>query len=290
MPTLIRAHDNRNRPIVDGCTGGAPTPRIHFNLLRLAPGQRHDFRLASFETVSVALSGHCDIDVNDMRFAAVGGRRSVWDGKADSVYAPPGSAVCLVGGIDGAEVAVAGGACDAAAGPRPVPFRIGPDDVDVVEVGSAETHSRRRIFHILGANGNGRTAGTLLVSELYADAGCWSGYPPHKHDTDQEGETAHEELYHFRFDPESGFAGQFAYLDGQPPEAHLLRHGDTFAFARGYHPTVTSPGHREYIFTILVGATQRALVQNFEPRHRHLMGAIPGIARMREKFLAGETR
>ena len=53
----------------------------------------------------------------------------------------------------------------------------------MVDVGSSETHSQRRIFHILGQNGQGR-AGRLLVSELYADDGCWNGYPPHKHDTD----------------------------------------------------------------------------------------------------------
>ena len=54
----------------------------------------------------------------------------------------------------------------------------------MVEVGSADTHSRRRIFHILGQNAAGR-AGRLLVSELYGDAGCWSGYPPHKHDMER---------------------------------------------------------------------------------------------------------
>jgi len=40
------------------------------------------------------------------------------------------------------------------------------------------------------------------VSELYCDHGCWSGYPPHKHDEDHgKTETAHEELYHYRFRP-----------------------------------------------------------------------------------------
>src|SRR5204863_7223935 len=47
---------------------------------------------------------------------------------------------------NGTEVAVAGGLCE-----QPfVPFRIPPEDVEMVEVGSADTHSRRRIFHILG--------------------------------------------------------------------------------------------------------------------------------------------
>ena len=163
------------------------------------------------------------------------------------------------------------------------PFRITPEEVDMVDVGSNETKSRRRIFHILG-NRQADRVGRLLVSELYADEGCWSGYPPHKHDTDQAGETAHEELYHWRFDPPTGFGTQLWYEEGCEPHAHATRNGDTFAFSTGYHPTATSPGHASYIFTILVGKTQRSLVQNFEEVHRPLMAKIPGIDAMRAKF------
>jgi 5-deoxy-glucuronate isomerase len=187
---------------------------------------------------------------------------------------------------DGTEIAVAGGICAASF----APFRITPEEVEMVEVGSAATHSRRRIFHILGQNATGR-AGNLLVSELFADAGCWSGYPPHKHDTEQPPEeTAFEEIYHYRFRPETGFGAQFCYEeqagvpDAATPQVVMTRHGDTFLVDRGYHPTVASPGHEGYIFTILVGAHQRSLVQSFEPQHRHLMAKIPGIDAMRDKF------
>jgi len=64
----------------------------------------------------------------------------------------------------------------------------------------------------------------------------------------------------------------------------MTRHGDTFLVDRGYHPTVSSPGHEGYIFTILVGRHQRSLVQSFEPQHRHLMSEIPGLQAMRDKF------
>jgi len=64
----------------------------------------------------------------------------------------------------------------------------------------------------------------------------------------------------------------------------MTRDGDTFAFSAGYHPTVTSPCHESYVFTILVGKTQRSLIQNFEPVHRQLMDRIRGIAAMRAKF------
>jgi len=34
--------------------------------------------------------------------------------------------------------------------------------------------------------------------------------------------------------------------------------------------------------TVLVGKTQRSLIQNFDSTYRHLMDRIPGIAAMRE--------
>ena len=64
----------------------------------------------------------------------------------------------------------------------------------------------------------------------------------------------------------------------------MTLNGDTIIIDRGYHPTVTSPGHDAYIFTVLVGRDQRSLVQYFEDEHTHLMAGIPGLDAMREKF------
>ena len=275
MSAHIAAHDNGNEPIV---APGGPLSLIHFNLLRLGAGERHALDLAGLEAQIVPLSGTVDIAVGELTFADVGGRASVWERPADSVYAGSNASATITAVTD-CEVAVAGAVCQE---PYP-PFRVTPDEVVSVVVGSEETHSRREIFHLLGQNGEGR-AGRLLVSELYSAPGCWSGYPPHKHDTDRDGETDHEELYHYRFSPQSGFGGQFLYREGEEPRVVMTRHGDTVLVAGGYHPTVTSPGHAEYIFTILAGRTRRGLIQHFEERHAHLMDAIPGIGAMRDKF------
>jgi 5-deoxy-glucuronate isomerase len=276
MPKHVRDRDNANRPLV---SDDPALPHVYFNLLRLKPGESLEQALPRHESVHVVLSGTVDIAVDGERFAAVGKRRDIWSGEADSVYAPVGGTVRLENATGPVEIAVAGGLCDDG-GLKP--FRIPPAEVSMVDVGSPETHSRRRIFHILGQNGEGR-AGNLLVSELYADPGCWSGYPPHKHDADRDGETAHDELYHYRYDPGSGFGAQIVYADGKA-ECFMVQDRDTVLVDRGYHPTVTSPGHRCYIFTILVGKTQRGLVQHFDDRHAHLMAAIPGIQSMRDKF------
>lgn len=278
MPKIIRAHDNRNRPLID--QSSELVSLSYFNVLGLAGGQEYRQRLPGFESVFVVLSGSCSFETGGLSFENVGVRKDLWSGMADSVYIPAGAEVRIRAGRGGAEISVAGGRCDTVY----APFRVRPQEVEVVEVGSAETHSRRRIFHILGHNGAGR-AGNLLVSELYADPGCWSGYPPHKHDTDRGGEeTGFEEIYHFRFRPENGFGIQIVFQADGTTDCFMTRSGDTVIIDRGYHPTVTSPGHAEYIFTILVGKTQRSLVQNFKEEYRHLMNAIPGIDRMREKF------
>ncbi len=279
MPKLIPARDHRNAAIVE--PGREGLTLSYFNLLRLKTGEAHTIDMARCELVCVVLSGRADIAACAQEFKNIGRRADVWGGHADSVYCGTCPRVTIRAVRDDTEVAVAGGWCE-----QPfAPFRIRPEEVDVVEVGSPETHSHRRICHVLGQNAAGRS-GRLLVSELYVDDGCWSGYPPHKHDTERPPEeTDFEEIYHYRFKPETGFGAQFCYDgNGDLPLVTMTRHRDTFLIDRGYHPTVTSPGHQGYIFTILVGRKQRSLVQSFEPRHRHLMNHIPGIQAMRDKF------
>ena len=276
MPQHIRS-TKQTSPII--ARGSGVLERSYFDLIRLQAGEMHQGALPEMEAVCVVMSGVATIDVDGSEFAEVGQRDSVWQGMADSVYVPTGARFEIRALTEGVEVAIAGGACDDVH----APFRVTPDEVDVVTVGSVDTHSMRRICHILGGNAAGR-AGNLLVSELYCEAGCWSGYPPHKHDQDREGETAHEEVYHYRFDPDTGFGGQFCYSEQGTCEVYKTGHGDTVAIDGGYHPTVTSPGHREYIFTILVGRRQRSLIQHFHEEQAHLMSEIPGIDAMREKF------
>ena len=277
MRNHIRAQDTQNLPILD--VENPLAPLIYFNLLTLEPRQKAQLSLPEHETVCAVLSGTTEITVDGTEFGAVGQRADIWSGQADSVYAPAGAVIDFTGVKERTEVAIAGGRCDV----KYAPFRILPEDVDMVDVGSSDTKSHRRIYHILGQNGHGR-AGNLLVSELYCEEGCWSGYPPHKHDAARDGETAHQELYHYRFNPDTGFGAQFSWSDQHGRQAVVTQNRDTFVVDRGYHPTVTSPGHESYIFTILVGRDQRSLVQYFDDRHAHLIDKIPGIGAMRDKF------
>jgi 5-deoxy-glucuronate isomerase len=277
MAHLIRQYDNKNQPIIT--PGKTILSLTYFNLVRLKKGEEYQAKVDGIETLYAVLSGNADIEGGGTGFRDVGRRKDIWSGKADSVYVGSGAAVRVRANQDGTEIAVAGGVCD-----RVFPtFRVLPEEIEMVDVGSIETRSHRRIFHLLGQNGNGR-AGNLLISELYCDHGCWSGYPPHKHDEDRQNETNHEETYHYRFRPETGFGAQLCFQPDGSSQCFMTRNGDTFLLDRGYHPTVTSPRHEEYIFTILVGKIQRGLVQNFKEDYHYLMAGIPGIQDMVNKF------
>jgi 5-deoxy-glucuronate isomerase len=278
MPYHVRALPSDNRPIV--AAGDDRADLCYFQLLSLGEGESASVRVPGYETVFVVLSGCADVTVGAQTFAAVGKRPDVWSGQADSVYAGTGAEVVVKGRAGRSEIAIAGGRTSGSF----APFRISPEEVEMVDVGSPDWHCHRRIFHVLGHNAAGR-AGNMLVSELYCDPGNWSGFPPHKHDEERvPEETEFQEIYHYRFRPETGFGAQFCYREGSEPSVVMTGHRDTFIVDRGYHPTVTSPGHEEYVFTILVGRHQRSLLQSFEEKHRHLMGKIPGIQAMRDKF------
>ena len=116
--------------------------------------------------------------------------------------------------------------------------------------------------------------------------GGWSGFPPHKHDTDRlPDETRHDETYNYRFRPNNGFGFQlFQQVDEKVGKAEHIIDGSTIAIRTGYHPCVVAPGYEMYYFTILGGLSQRSLVQYFQPEHAYQVETIPGIKDMIAKY------
>ncbi len=122
MQELIRCYPNNNKPIVDETNDILSL--IHFNLVLLHQGQRFRQLLAHHESVLVVLSGSCRIEVEGAVFESVGQRKSIWQGKADSVYVPVNRQAEIVCFSEQCEVAVAGGIFDKTL----EPFRIGPEE------------------------------------------------------------------------------------------------------------------------------------------------------------------
>lgn len=277
----IAPFDNQNRPIVD--VDDPTVPLNYFNIVKLRRGDAFDYRVPGYETCIVPATGTVDVDVEGEAFAALGTRGvDVWDGEPEGVYVPAGGQATMICKSDTAEVFVAGARCDAVY----MPFAVRAQDIDLVQYGSDETKTHRKIKHILGQKQQGRV-GRLLVSELFTvGAGGWSGFPSHKHDTDRLPlETRHDETYNFRFKPNHGSGLQMLQReDGQPGDAYHIVDGSTICLDSGYHPCCVLPGYEMYYFTILGGLSQRSLVQYFQPSHADQVETIPGIKDMIAKF------
>jgi 5-deoxy-glucuronate isomerase len=277
----IPPHDNQNKPIID--IDDARVPLNYFNIVKLLEGQSFEYQVPGYETSIVPATGSVNINVGGERFARIGQRGiDVWDGEPEGVYAPSGAKVRLTGISAKAEVFVAGARFD----DELSPFAVRVSDIDNIQYGSDETRTHRKIKHILGTKYHGRV-GRLLVSELFTvGQGGWSGFPPHKHDTDRLPiETRHDETYNFRFRPNHGFGLQLVQReDGKVGEAYHLLDGSTVVLEKGYHPCVAAPGYEMYYFTILGGLSQRSLVQFFQPTHAYQVETIPGIKDMIAKF------
>jgi 5-deoxy-glucuronate isomerase len=281
----IPYYDNQNVPLVD--IDDADVPLAYFNIVRLMSGESFESQVPGYETCLVPAHGTIDVriergGVDTGSFDSIGARASVWDGEPSAVYVPAGCTARFVCRSATAEVFVAGARCEQSF----EPFAVRAANIDPVQYGSDDTKTHRKIKHILGQKPPGRV-GRLLVSELFTvGAGGWSGYPPHKHDTDAlPNETLHNEIYNFRFRPENGFGLQLLQTDGdQYGQAFHIRNSSTLKIARGYHPCVAAPGHEMYYFTILAGRSQRPLLQFFQPTYAYQVETIPGIKDMIAKF------
>ena len=275
----IAPFDNQNRPIVDA--GNGTVPLNYFNIVKLKQGEAFEYQVPGYETCIVPATGTVDVEIEGVSFAQLGNRgEDVWDGEPEGVYVPVGAKVTIVCTSAATETFIAGAKYDKVLEPFDV------REPDLVQYGSDDTKTHRKIKHILGQKQHDRV-GRLLVSELFTvGAGGWSGFPSHKHDTNRlPDETRHDETYNFRFKPNWGSGLQMLQReDGAPGDAYHIVDGSTICIDNGYHPCCVLPGYEMYYFTILGGLTQRSLVQYFQPTHAYQIETIPGIKDMIAKF------
>lgn len=276
----IPPFDNHNKAIVD--EGDALVPLTYFNIVKLKEGEVFDYRLEGYETCIVPATGTVTVEVGGETFTDIGNRGAdVWDGDPEGVYVPTNLGARITART-ATEVFIAGAQFTETL----TPFAVRAADLDLVQYGSDDTKTHRKIKHILGASYHDRV-GRLLVSELFTvGAGGWSGFPSHKHDTNRlPDETRHDECYNFRFKPDYGSGLQMLQrVDNEPGDAYHIMNGSTVLIDKGYHPCCALPGYEMYYFTILGGLTQRSLKQYFQPTHEEQLHTIPGIMDMVAKF------
>ena len=277
----IAPYNNLNRPIVD--IDNEFVPLNYFNIVKLKKGESFEYSISGYETCIVPATGTVSVDVEGETFEQLGNRGSdVWDGEPEGVYVPVGAKVRILCQSGKTETFIAGAKYDKVL----EPFDVRKAEIDLVQYGSDETKTHRKIKHILGANQHGKV-GRLLVSELFTvGQGGWSGFPSHKHDTNRlPDESRHDETYNFRFKPNYGSGLQMLQReDNKPGDAYHIMDGSTMLIDKGYHPCAVLPGYEMYYFTILGGLSQRSLKQYFQPTHEEQLHTIPGIMDMVAKF------
>ena len=277
----IAPFDNKNKPIVD--VNDSRVPLNFFNIVKLTTDQSFEYLTPGYETCIVPATGTINIDVEGQNFDSIGKRTTdVWDGDPEGVYVPSNIKASISSITNKAEIFIAGAKYDKTL----TPFAVRSNELDVVQYGSDDTKTHRKIKHILGSNQHDKV-GRLLCNELYTvGQGGWSGFPPHKHDTDRlPDETRHDETYNYRFRPNNGFGFQlFQQVGDKVGKSEHIVDGSTVIIDKGYHPCVVAPGYEMYYFTILGGLSQRSLVQFFQPEHAYQLETIPGIKDMIAKY------
>lgn len=217
-----------------------------------------DFETEEREAGFVILSGEADFAFDDTVWKKVGGRRSVFEGKAHSVYMPRRKTVRLSAAMH-TVIAVATAPVEVDTEPQ----LLTPEDTRSVVLG-VKPCERYNDF-LIDERSN---AVHLTIGEAWITPGNWAGFPPHKHDEDNmPDEGIYEEVYFFQFQPKNGFALQRIYTaDGETEECYTVKHNDLVEFPFGYHTTVGAPGYNSYFLWMSAGEYQ-GFYRSFDPEH-----------------------
>ncbi|GAA4392965.1 5-deoxy-glucuronate isomerase [Actinomadura verrucosospora] len=228
-------------------------------VLELPEGGSHTFDTGEFETIVLPLAGSCAVECDGERFE-LEGREDVFARVSDFAYVPRDARVTVRGG---GRFALAGARCERRLAPR-----YGPAEKVPVELRGAGSASRQ--VNNFGTPEGFPFAEKLIACEVLTPAGCWSSFPPHKHDEQRPGESVLEEIYYFEV-ARDGMAYQRVYgSPGRPIDVLAeVRSGDAVLIPHGWHgPSMAPPGHDLYYLNVMAGPSpERAWRICDDPAH-----------------------
>jgi len=222
------------------------------------------FGTGDAEALVLPLAGGCVVACEGERFE-LAGRQSVFAGVTDFAYLPRDSAVTVTS-VEGGRFAVPSARCER----RLTPRYGSAADVPVELRGAGQCSRQVNNFCTPGAF----DADNLIACEVLTPGGNWSSYPPHKHDTDREGESVLEEIYFYEVKDgptAPGMAYQRVYGEPDRPIDVLaeVRTGDVVLIPHGWHgPSMAAPGYDLYYLNVMAGpGAERAWRICDDPAH-----------------------
>lgn len=261
MSLLVRPHaPDDDGTLLDITPESAGWTYVGFRVVRLAAGARYNHVEDGREACLVILTGTVSVDAGGEHFGDIGGRETVFDGAATSVYVPAGHRYTIEAASD-AEIAICTAPGTGAGAVRLIRS-------DAVEVRGQGTNTR----HVRNILSDADAAESLLVVEVITPGGHWSSYPPHKHDRDAfPEETFLEETYYHRLSPPQGFAFQRVYTDARDiDETMAVEDGDVVMVPRGYHPVGAPHGYDLYYLNVMAGPRRNWVFRN-DPAHEWIV-------------------
>lgn len=191
------------------------------------------------EIYLVILSGKCAISIKDGEYIweDLGNRESVFEGTPDSVYIPCNSQYKVLTKEKEVKFAI----ISTESNMDYEPFVIRHNEVKGEKRGKDEW--QRTVYDIIKPT---HAVNSIIVGETIHTGGVWSGYPPHKHDTDDGVmESRNKEMYYVEIEPQNAFAIFIQYgKDWQ--KSTVLKNGDCILVEEGYHAVVSAGGTKFY--------------------------------------------
>ncbi|ODU33689.1 MULTISPECIES: 5-deoxy-glucuronate isomerase [unclassified Sphingopyxis] len=261
MSLLVHPHSPAgDGTVLDITPESAGWKYVGFRVVRLAAGASYNRVEDGREACVVVLTGTVSIMAGGESFENIGGRQTVFDGAATSVYVPAGHRY-RIEAVSDAEIAICTAPGTGAGAVRLIRS-------DAVEVRGQGTNKR----HVRNILSDADAAESLLVVEVITPGGHWSSYPPHKHDRDAyPEETFLEETYYHRLSPSQGFAFQRVYTDERDiDETMAVEDGDVVMVPRGYHPVGAPHGYDLYYLNVMAGPRRNWVFRN-DPAHEWIV-------------------
>ena len=244
---LCRPHDpDQNGLTMSISPETAGWKYVGFEVYHLSPGQTLEKPTGAMEVCLVLLSGKADVSSVKENWTGLGERMDIFENKPPYAVYLPNQDQYRVTALTDLELAV----CQAPGSGNHPARMISPESM-----GRETRGITTNIRHVCNILPETEPADSLLVVEVITPGGCWSSYPPHKHDSDKlPDESALEEIYYHRLNPSQGFAFQRVFTDdGDLDETMTVHDRDTVMVPRGYHPCGAPHGYDLYYLNVMAG-------------------------------------